>query len=193
MFRYPKCYDVIVSETVNVFMMALIVVAAGVHLGWLDRSQADFKAFAWAKSGAAVICLVFATLLIGSWFLRGQGIAWNAYSEEIMQQAKQRQKTVVIDFYATWCAPCRELEEITFHTPSVVEEAEANFIMIKVDVTKGDNPLHQQLLQQYEVKGVPTIVFIDRNGVEKRALRLVDYLPADQFLSRMRQLQKTDN
>ena len=54
--------------------------------------------------------------------------------------------------------------------------------MLKVDVTQGGNPLHEQLILHYEVKGVPTIVFLDRNGVEHRDVRLVDYLPPEQFL-----------
>jgi thiol:disulfide interchange protein DsbD len=59
-----------------------------------------------------------------------------------------------------------------------------------VDVTKGGNPLHERLLQEYGVKGVPTIVFLDPNGKERQDLRLVDYLPADQFLGRMAELNK---
>jgi thiol:disulfide interchange protein DsbD len=62
--------------------------------------------------------------------------------------------------------------------------------MLKVDVTQGGNPLHEQLILHYEVKGVPTIVFLDRKGVERRDLRLVDYLPPEQFLGRMRELLK---
>jgi thiol:disulfide interchange protein DsbD len=60
--------------------------------------------------------------------------------------------------------------------------------MVKVDVTKGGNPYHDELLKQYGVKGVPTIVFVDVRGQERPDLRLVDYLPADQFLVRMRAL-----
>jgi thioredoxin-related protein len=40
------------------------------------------------------------------------------------------------------------------------------------------------------VKGVPTIVFLDSTGVERRDLRLVDYLSPEQFLGRMRTLSK---
>jgi thiol:disulfide interchange protein DsbD len=47
------------------------------------------------------------------------------------------------------------------------------------------------LLQQYEVKGVPSVVFLDTDGKEKRDLRLVDYLPPDQFLGRMAELKKS--
>ncbi|NNL75300.1 MAG: cytochrome C biogenesis protein, partial [Desulfobacterales bacterium] len=45
----------------------------------------------------------------------------------------------------------------------------------------------------YEVKGVPTVAFLDRQGKERGDLRVVDYLPADQFLIRMAEIRKTQN
>jgi len=63
--------------------------------------------------------------------------------------------------------------------------------MVKVDVTRSDNPTHDRLLREYGVKGVPTVVFLDLEGNERRELRLVDYLSADQMLHRMTQLSKS--
>ncbi len=166
---------------------------AGLHLGWIDKSQANFRAFPWLKGGAGIMCLVLATFLITSWAMRGPGVTWKPYSEETLQEARNLKKPVIIDFYATWCTPCREIEEVTFHDTAVVKQADSDFVMIKVDVTKGGNPLHERLLEQYEVKGVPTIVFLDTDGKEKRDLRLVDYLPPDQFLGRMAELMKGDS
>lgn len=174
-------------------LLALVALAAGVHLGWVDRNQANFRAFPWLKGGVGVTCLVLSTFLITSWALQGPGVAWKPYSEEVLKEAQLSNKPVIIDFYATWCTPCRELEEVTFHDPSVVKLAESDFIMVKVDVTKGGNPVHERLLQQYEVKGVPTIVFLDPKGKERRELRLVDYLPADQFMARMTELKNSVN
>lgn len=54
-----------------------------------------------------------------------------------------------------------------------------------VAVTQGGNIYHEELLKKYEVKGVPTIVFLDTEGQERTDLRLVDYLPANQFLLHM--------
>jgi thiol:disulfide interchange protein DsbD len=55
--------------------------------------------------------------------------------------------------------------------------------MIKVDVTQGGDPLHERLLKQYSVKGVPTVVFLDAQGQERYDLRLVNFMPPDRFLN----------
>jgi thiol:disulfide interchange protein DsbD len=170
--------------------LALVALAAGLHLGWIDKNQANFRAFPWLKGGVGVACLVLATFLITSWAMQGPGVTWKPYTEETLKAAQSLKKPAIIDFYATWCTPCRELEEVTFHDASVVKQAESDFVMVKVDVTKGGNPLHERLLQEYGVKGVPTIVFLDPSGKERPDLRLVDYLPPDQFLGRMAELNK---
>jgi len=172
------------------FSLAAVSLAAGLHLGWIDKSQSSSRTFPWIRAGVGVACLVLSTFLVTSSLMRGPGVAWRPYSEEILQEAQNLKKPVVIDFYATWCSPCRELEEVTFHDAALVKEAESDYVMVKVDLTKAGNRLNERLLREYDVKGVPTIVFLDRNGKERRNLRLVDYLPADQFLERMAETKK---
>lgn len=171
-------------------LLSLVALAAGLHLGWIDKSQAGFRAFPLLKGIAGIAGLVLATFLTASWVMLGEGVAWQPYDEKILQEAKNMEKPVIIDFYATWCTPCRELEEVTFHNSAVVKEAGSNFVMVKVDVTKGGNPLHERLLQQYGVKGVPTVVFLDASGKERSDLRLVDYLPPDKFMQHLAEIKK---
>jgi len=166
-------------------LMAVVALAAAVHLGWLDRSTATFRAFAWLKTGAGILGLVFAAWLISALVFRGPGIAWQPYSETLLETAHQQQKPVIIDFSADWCTPCRELEEITFHHPEVVRTARENFLMVKVDVTGKGDPRHLALLKRFDVRGVPTVVFLDARGQEYPDLRLVDFLPPEQFLVHM--------
>jgi thiol:disulfide interchange protein DsbD len=173
-------------------LVALVALAAGLHLGWIDKSQANFRAFPWLKGGAGVACLVLAAYLVTSLALQGAGVSWMPYAEETLKEARNLKKPVIIDFYATWCTPCRELDDVTFHNASVVKQAESDFVMIKVDVTKAGNPLHERMLQEYGIKGVPTVVFLDASGKERQDLRLVDYLPPDQFLGRMAGVKKND-
>ena len=123
--------------------------------------------------------------------MQGPGVTWQPYSDPLLSEAKILNKPVIIDFYADWCSPCRELEDVTFHDAEIVKQAGQDFIMVKIDLTRRGNPVHKQLLKEYKVKGVPTVVFIDRQGIEQNNLRLVDFLPADQFLIRMAETKKS--
>ena len=180
----------LLPQIAGILVLAAAALAAGLHLGWIDHSRASFRAFDWLKSGAGIIGLVVATYMIGSLILQGPGVQWQAYSDQLLSAAIEKRKPVIIDFSAAWCAPCREMEEVTFHNRDVVKQAEQDFIMIKVDLTRQGNHDRDRLLRKYDVKGVPTIVFLDRQGRERRDLRLVDFLPADQFLIRMAEFRK---
>jgi len=180
----------ILPKTIEIFALAVVALAAGLHLGWIDRPRAGFGAFERFKGMAGVAGLVIAALLIGSWVMQGPGVAWQPYSDQIVSEAQRSSKPVIIDFYADWCTPCRELDEVTFHHAEVVKQAKRNFVMIKIDLTRKSNLVHENLLRQYGVKGVPTVVFLDRQGKERGDLRLTDFLPPDQFLIRMAEVKK---
>jgi thioredoxin:protein disulfide reductase len=175
----------VLPEAFKIPLLVAVALAAGLHLGWLDKNRSGFRAFAWLKISVGIACLVLATFWTTSWAVRGPGVAWQAYSDALVQQAVAQNKPVIIDFYADWCAPCREFEAVTFHHPEVVRQAKADFIMIKVDVTRAGDPLHERLLSAYDVRGVPTLVFLDARGRERADLRLVDYLPPEQLLTLM--------
>jgi thiol:disulfide interchange protein DsbD len=181
----------LLPHSIGVLTLAAAALAAGLHLGWINRTRADFRVFGWLKSGAGVMGVVLATYFIGSLIMHGPGVRWHIYSDQLLSAAVEKKKPVIIDFTAAWCAPCRELDEVTFHDRDIVNQAEQHFIMVKVDLTRKDNPENERLLQQYEVKGVPTVVFLNREGKERRDLRLVDFLPANQFLIRMAEVKKS--
>jgi len=180
----------LLPQSAGILSLAAVALAAGLHLGWIDRSQAPFRAFDWMKTAIGAIGLVVATYMIGSLIMQGPGVQWHRYSDPLLSEAIEKQKPVIIDFSAAWCAPCRELDEVTFHDREVVKQAKQDFFMVKVDLTRKDNPDSNRLLQKYDVKGVPTVVFLDKKGEERRELRLVDFLPADQFLVRMAEIRK---
>ena len=172
----------ILPKMVGILLPAMVALAAALHLGWIDKTKASFRAFEWIKTLFVIAALVIATLMIGNWLKQGPAVTWQPYSDQLLTESKNLKKPVIIDFSADWCSPCRELDAMTFHHQDVVKQADRHFTLIKVDVTQGGNPIHERLLKQYNIKGVPTVVFLNAQGQERFDLRLVDFMPPDQFL-----------
>ena len=109
-------------------------------------------------------------------------LSWQPYQESAVAQALASGQPVVLDFYADWCLPCKELDEKTFSRPEVAARL-ARFARFKVDLTRND-PTSEALRARFEVVGVPTIAFF-RNGREVSEARLTGFEPAPEFLKRL--------
>jgi len=88
-------------------------------------------------------------------------------------QVLQSSNPVLVDFYATWCGPCRMLEPIM---NQLAGELAGRAQIIKVDIDKA-----RSLAERYRIMGVPTVMLFDRGrpiqtlvGVRSKA----DYLAA---------------
>ena len=176
----------ILPPDAGLFLLAAVALIAGMDLGWRTAIAGRSRVFSLLRFGVGILGILVALTLVGGRILRGPGMPWQPYADRLVASARQEGRPVIIDFSAAWCTPCRRLEDETFRDKRVVALATAQFTVIKVDLTSGGNPLNDRLLREYAIKGVPTIILLGPDGRELPALRLVDYLPAEDFLARMR-------
>lgn len=82
--------------------------------------------------------------------------------DKVLQLAKKENKPVFLEFYTTWCSPCKLFEKEVLTAPQVYNYMNDNFINIKVNAEAGEGPL---LAQRYLVTQYPTMYFLDTDGV----------------------------
>ncbi len=168
------------------FVVPLTLIAGGLYLGFLEPSGKDKPGFRRMKWAFGIACLVLGGFFANA--LREPGITWQPFSAQLVSQAKTDGKPVMMDFYADWCIPCLELDRRTFTDPGVIARSEG-FVRLKVDLTRFDSPESESLRKQFDIAGVPTIVFLDHNGTEAISARVVGYVPPDKFLEKMQNVE----
>lgn len=111
-------------------------------------------------------------------------IETSAQLDQLLVQAKDLQKPVLLDFYADWCISCKEMEVNTFANPDVNQALE-KFILIQADVTRNSAD-NQALLKRFGLFGPPGILLFNLNSAELKDQRVIGYMPPQRFEERLK-------
>jgi thiol:disulfide interchange protein DsbD len=169
------------------WLMSAVLVLGGFYLLVIDRTgheQPTIDRVMRVLSAGMVI----AGLLMAPGVPGGRAVAaasedhlqWLNYEVAAVEASLAGTGPVIIDFYADWCAPCRELDEKTFSAPAVRSVLEG-YSRYKVDLTRSTEA-SQQLTTQYGVMGVPTVIVF---GGGEEIFRITGFEPPEQFLKRL--------
>ena len=182
--------------------LAFTALTGGIYMAWIEPTEVPGKTFTIIRNLIGIIFFILSILFfsysidgaVEKGISAGQGmttqtqdmINWQAYSEDLLQQASTENKPVMLDFYADWCIPCKELDKFTFSQKEVIELSR-EFLMMKVDLTRAGDPKTQEWRKKYAIKGVPTLIFLKPSLEEMKDLRVVGFREKEEFLPIMKQ------
>ena len=180
----------------------LLAVATGL-LGWASIQPAWRR---WAARSLAAPLLVWSVLMLGGAAAGGTSpwqplpgakastavvplafvrIRSQAQLQAQIDQAVAAGRWSLVDVYADWCVSCHVIEREVFADPRVAARL-AGLQRLRPDVT-ANNADDRELLTHWEIAGPPTLLLIGPDGQERRALRMVGPISAEQFLARLDQ------
>lgn len=87
-----------------------------------------------------------------------------ADANQFKQDVLSRPGRTVVDFYATWCGPCKRLSPIV---EKIAGEKPAGLAFVKVDVDKAP-----ELAREYNIEALPTLVIFEQGKENKRIVGL---------------------
>lgn len=115
-------------------------------------------------------------------------IVWLTSEPAALAQAKAQGKPVLIDFGATWCSACEELEHRTYADPGVRTFVTQHFVPLKVDATEETDEI-LALEKKYGVVGLPLVTVVGKDGRQLDDPKITGYLKAADFLKEMEKVR----
>lgn len=92
------------------------------------------------------------------------------------EKASQTKQVVLVDFYTTWCLPCKKLDQTTWKDKDVLAWLKEHCVSLKIDAEK-----EEALAKRFQIVSYPTIVLLKPDGTELD--RLVGYKSPADFLA----------
>jgi thiol:disulfide interchange protein DsbD len=172
--------DPILPKSIQGYLLPIFGIIAAIILLVVDKTANAAKGFRIFKTIFSILVLAVSVYsLIPKEQLEPE---WQKFTVQVYESSLKNNERMVIDFYADWCIPCKELDALTFSDKKVIKEME-RFTNYKVDMTKTTEE-NETLRKRFNVVGMPTVLIIDSQG--KEIQRITGFVNAEEFMGYIR-------
>ncbi|WP_159452685.1 thioredoxin family protein [Pedobacter nyackensis] len=110
-----------------------------------------------------VACIFLLGIACAPVITYAQGITFLHNLDEALAKAKAENKMIFVDFYTSWCGPCKVMSADIFPQKSVGDFYNNKFINVKIQCD--DSGYGVELGKKYKVNAYPTLMYLDANGI----------------------------
>ena len=154
----------LLQNSLPFFAIAGVLILIGIWLGKIKErfSMGTFSKFQVRKACGLMLAIVGAFMIVGglSQPVAGVHVKWEYDEAMALETAAQHNKLVMLDFYATWCGACNELDHKTFSDERVVDRLD-DYVTVKLDFSAKSD---KRLTEKYGIRGLPVVIFMDGQG-----------------------------
>jgi thiol:disulfide interchange protein DsbD len=175
---------------IGLALLATGVALAGVHVV-AERRRSPIARLSKGTKLASIAPAVLGLFMLVTWWqlpksavigvanAAGPELQWESSESAATARATAEHKPMLVDFGATWCEACKELEEKTFRDSRVQAEG-ARYVALHVDATNDDDPAVVRVREKYgATAGLPVVLLFGSDG--KEAVRFTEFVPPERF------------
>jgi thiol:disulfide interchange protein DsbD len=187
-------------------VVAMVVLGIGLALAAVhvagERRKSSLAHLSKPMKLASIVPAVVGLLMLVTWLQlpanaaasEGQAsggsapaLRWESNENSAVQRVASERKPLLVDFGASWCGACKELDEKTFPDARVRAEG-ARFVALHVDATDDDDPEVARVRNKYGAKeGLPVVVAYASDGHE--AFRFTEFVAPERLAAALATVQ----
>ncbi|MCK9374011.1 MAG: protein-disulfide reductase DsbD [Sulfuricurvum sp.] len=192
----------ILHPSLTMLLWAAFLIIISIYLGALESLQGNHKGIKPFLKGIGILMLAYGLILFYG-AIKGETNPLAPVSEKAATPlefktihsseeldallAENKGKKVMLDFYADWCTACKELDEITFKDPAVIQSLN-HYVLVRADVT-ADSDSEKALTKRFNLFGPPAMIFFNESGKLIQGGDLIGYKDPQSFITHIKTLE----